>query len=108
MLLLTLVPTILIELGVLLLLRERRQRVLVASVGINVVTNVPLNLVADFVGRSLSVILAGELVVIAVEALFYRLLTGNWRQAVIYSLLCNAISFLLGLLALLIFIIILS
>ena len=98
-LLLALLPTILIELGVLLLLRERRMRVLAASAAINVATNVPLNIVADFNGRSLSVILAGELVVVAVEALCYRLLTGNWQQAVIYSLLCNAISFLLGLLA---------
>ena len=46
MLLVPLVATIVIEWGVLLLLGERRRRVLLASVAINVLTNVPLNLFA--------------------------------------------------------------
>lgn len=98
-LLITLVPTILIELGVLLLLREKRAKVLLASVGINVLTNVPLNIVLVCMGNTLPLLLAGEATVIAVEALCYRPLTGYWKQAAIYSFLCNAISFLIGLLA---------
>ena len=43
-----------------------------------------------------SALIAGELLVVLVEALGYRMLLGDWRQAGIYSLLCNAISFLTG------------
>lgn len=102
-LLLFLVPTILIEMGVLLLLREKRAKVLAASVGINILTNIPLNIILAIVGSTLPTLLAGEIAVIGVETLCYRPLTGNWKQAAIYSLLCNAISFLIGLLAQLIF-----
>ena len=45
--LLALVATVLIELGVLYLLGEKRKRVLLASVVINVATNVPLNLFSN-------------------------------------------------------------
>jgi len=103
-LLLFLVPTILIEMGVLLLLRERRAKVLAASVGINTLTNVPLNITLAIVGSTLPNLFAGEMAVIGVEALCYRPLTGTWKQAAIYSLLCNAISFLIGLLAQLLYI----
>ena len=44
-LLIALVLTILIELGVLLLLGERQKRVLCSSVVVNVLTNVPLNII---------------------------------------------------------------
>ena len=39
-----LIPTILIELGVLWLLLERQKKVLLSSIAVNVLTNVPLNL----------------------------------------------------------------
>ena len=56
-LLLALVPTILIELGVLQLLREKRKKVLWSSVVINVFTNVPLNLYVMFIDESFTTIL---------------------------------------------------
>lgn len=97
-LLLALVPTILIELGVLLLLRERRKRVLWSSVVINVFTNVPLNLYVMFVDESFITILLAELLIILIEAAWYWLFVRRLSQAFIYSSLCNAISFLTGLL----------
>ena len=96
-LLMTLVPTILIELGVLWLLRERRKKVLWASVTVNVLTNVPLNLFLLCVQHGLTAIVVGEFLVVLVEAAWYYLFVRNWEQAVVYSLLCNAISFLFGL-----------
>ena len=51
-LLLALVPTILIELGVLVLLREKSKKVLGASVVINILTNLPLNLYVYYVYES--------------------------------------------------------
>ena len=43
-LLVSLIPTILIELGVLWFLLERRKIVLLSSIAVNVLTNIPLNL----------------------------------------------------------------
>ena len=97
MLLVPLLATIVIEWGVLLFIGERRRNVLLASVVMNVLTNVPLNLYAVYVEfQGWSALIAGELLVVLVEALGYRMLLGDWRQAGIYSLLCNAISFLTG------------
>jgi hypothetical protein len=93
-----LIPTILIELGVLWLLLERRKKVLLSSIAVNVLTNVPLNLYVLLVGDSMGEILIGEVIVFLVEAVWYWFFTRSLRQALIYSFLCNAISFLLGML----------
>ena len=98
MLLLTLVPTILIELVVLLLLRERRRLVLGSSVIINILTNIPLNLYVVYIDNSMMTIVIGELLVMVVEALWYYLFLRVLSRSFIYSFLCNAISFLTGLL----------
>ena len=58
-----LLATIVIELGVLLFLRERRRRVLWGSVGLNILTNVPLNLYAVYVGAGLTMAGVGEMLV---------------------------------------------
>lgn len=97
-LILSLTLTILIELGVLWLLMERRRKVLALSVVINVLTNVPLNLAVMHVGYSTKSVLIGELIVFIVEALWYLIFIKDLRKAFIYSLLCNAVSFLIGLL----------
>ena len=102
-LLLTLVPTILIELGVLWLLLERRRRVLLSSVVVNVLTNVPLNIYFYYHQSTWGSLLFAELIVVVLETLWYRAFVGQWRRAFIYSLLCNGISFLLGLLVQLIY-----
>jgi hypothetical protein len=39
----------------------------------------------------------GEAVVVIIELLWYFLFVRNIRQAAVYSVLCNAISFLIGL-----------
>ena len=98
-LMLSLVPTILIEFVVLLLLRERRRLVLGSSVVINILTNIPLNLFVIYIDNSIVTIILGELLVIVVEALWYYLFLRILSRAFIYSILCNAISFLIGLLA---------
>ena len=91
-----LVATIVIELGVLFFVGERRRKVLYGSVAMNVLTNVPLNLYAIYISDGWSTLIVGETLVILTEALCYKRLVGEWQQAWIYSLLCNAISFLLG------------
>jgi hypothetical protein len=98
-----LVATIVIELGVLLFMGERHRKVLYGSVAMNVLTNVPLNLYAIYMGDVWNTLIVGEILVVLTEALCYKRLVGEWRQAWIYSLLCNAISFLTGELFVLIF-----
>ena len=95
---LSLVLTILIEYAVLVALRERRARVLGASVVVNMLTNIPLNLHVIFVAHSTLVIILGELLVFLIEGIWYWLFLRNLSRAFIYSFLCNAISFLTGLL----------
>ena len=97
-LLAALIPTIFIELGVLWLLKERRKKVLFSSVAVNMLTNVPLNLYLIYVNDGAATILMGEAIVVLVEALWYYAFTRHIKQACIYSILCNAISFLIGLL----------
>ena len=95
-LILILTATIVIELGVLLFLGERRRSVLTALVVVNVLTNVPLNLWLRAVDGGLSEILLGEVVVVIVECLWYYWFVKRWEQAIVYGVLCNAISFLTG------------
>ena len=94
----SLISTIVIELGVLYLLKERRKRVLLSSVVINILTNVPLNMFVLFVNGSLRSVLIGELIVLVVETIWYRMIVGSTGRAFVYSALCNATSFLLGVL----------
>ena len=95
----TLLPTIVIELLVLWSLRERKADVLWSSVVVNCLTNVPLNLFLTYVSSSVEVIIVAELLVVLTEALWYWYFVGRWRQALVYSFLCNGFSFLIGLLA---------
>ena len=98
LLLTALVATILIEYGVLLLLGERRRNVLLGSVVVNVLTNVPLNLYVIHHDIGLTGIALAEGLVVVAEALWYFAFTRSLGQSCVYSLLCNAVSFLTGLL----------
>ena len=100
-LLIALVLTILIELGVLLLLGERQKRVLWSSVAVNVLTNVPLNTILYYYEVDDVGVILGEVIVVVVEALWYFAFLKKWKKALVYSVLCNAISFLAGLVLLL-------
>ena len=95
---LALVATILIEYGVLLLLGERRRHVLLSSVLVNILTNVPLNIYLLRCSGEWRDVLVGEVLVVVIECLWYYGFVRKWSQAAIYSLLCNAVSFLTGVL----------
>ncbi|MBQ3629632.1 MAG: hypothetical protein II949_00155 [Prevotella sp.] len=98
----TLLPTILIELVVLWLLGERRPMVLWSSVAVNTLTNIPLNLYVQHVHPSIGVMALAEVGVVIVEAVWYVWFVRNLRQAMVYSLLCNTVSILTGLLVVLV------
>lgn len=98
-----LISTIVIEYGVLRFLGEIRRKVLWSSVVVNILTNVPLNLWVMDYDYDWGMILIGELVVIVVEMLWYYFFVKALGRAFVYSFLCNAISFLTGLLVLMIY-----
>lgn len=94
-----LVGTIIIEALVLFALREKRWQVLAASVAMNVLTNVPLNLSVCTIPAlrdSLPAHLVLEVVVLLVEAALFYLVTRERRTAWLYALLCNTLSYLSG------------
>ncbi len=90
--------TIAVEMGMLMLMGEKRKKVLVGAVFVNILTNVPLNICLLTYGVSTGGIILGEVLVLIVEALWYYWFVRKWSQACIYSVLCNATSFLVGML----------
>lgn len=98
-LLYALVATIIIEALVLLAFGERRWTVLGASVAMNVLTNVPLNLVVRHVpALHTSIVgqIALEVVVLIIETALFWLVVRNRRTAFTYAFSCNATSYLCG------------
>lgn len=98
-LLYALVATIIIEALVLLALGERRWTVLGASVAMNVLTNVPLNLVVSHVPAlhtSFVAQIALEAVVLVIETALFWLVVRNRRTAFTYAFACNVTSYLCG------------
>ncbi len=90
-----LVATIIIEFIVLRLLKENNKKALLSSVIINTLTNLPLNL---FVPKDMVSIGIAEVAIVVIEAIWYYLFVKDIKKAMIYSALCNTISFFTGLL----------
>ena len=87
--------TMLIELGVLWLLGERRRKILVSSLIVNLLTNPAINyfLEDDY---AVAMLAAGELLVVVVETIWYFLFGNTMKDALIYSALCNLVSYFSG------------
>ncbi len=90
-----LVATIIIEFIVLRLLKENNKKVLLSSVIINILTNLPLNL---FVPKDMVSIGIAEVTIVVIEAIWYYFFVKDIKKALTYSALCNIISFFTGLL----------
>jgi hypothetical protein len=90
------IPTIIIEYVVLVLLREPDKRVRYSSIVINLITNIAVNLSIIHFGYDTKNIVIGEILVFIVEALWYYWFIKDIKRAAMYSLICNAASFLIG------------
>lgn len=90
--------TILVEYGMLLLLGEKRRKVLLSSIVVNVLTNIPLNLYMLHVDGGWMSFLVGESLVMLVETLWYFAFVRKVTQALVYSVFCNVSSCLFGIL----------
>lgn len=98
-----LLATILIEGIMLVYMREKAWRVLVACVVMNVLTNVPLNIIVSSSGVSWPGVIGLESLVVIMEYFIYRGVRLDRRTALTYSVVCNATSFLAGLIFQIIF-----
>lgn len=93
--------TIIIELAVLYIFKERNKKVYIAAIIINAMTNIPLNIFTNnytFTGIAnyLVIILSLELLVVVVESLLYFIVIRKYTKCLFYSTMCNLYSFLLG------------
>ena len=75
---------------------EKRRKVLYGSMAINALTNLPLNIF--LATESMGILLVAEIVVVAVEAIMYYVITREVKKSLVYSTLCNVTSFLTGVL----------
>ncbi len=94
-----LIITIVIELLMLLIQREKNYKIYLYSILINVITNVSLNVGIQFVEPSYYylVVSLSEVMIVLIEALAYFWLYKDFKKSLRISLVCNSASFLLGL-----------
>lgn len=87
--------TMLIELLVLKLLGEKEKKILVSSLIVNALTNPAINyFIAD--NYTIFNVAVGEIVVVMIEMIWYYFFGKSFKDALIYSALCNAVSFFAG------------
>ncbi|MDE5855727.1 MAG: hypothetical protein K2H06_01635, partial [Anaeroplasmataceae bacterium] len=93
--------TLLIETLVLYLLKERRKRVYILSIGMNLITNISLNLIGYYViveqlWLYFIMVVLLEAVIWIIEGLGYYVGIKDKKKAILYTLCCNGMSFFFG------------
>ena len=90
-----LILTMLIELLVLKLLGEKQKIILVSSLIVNALTNPAINyFIAD--NYTIFNVAVGEVVVVMIEMIWYYFFGKTLKDALIYSTLCNVVSYFAG------------
>ena len=99
---LALVFTILIEGVILFQLKERRLKIYIAMIIMNVVTNVPLNVFSILalnkwdLGFIVLFVPCIEIGIALIETLAYYFYTKEKTRSIIYGIFCNAYSYIIG------------
>ena len=90
-----LILTILIELFVLKFLGEKERKILVSSLIVNALTNPAINyFIAD--NYTIFNVAVGEVIVVMIEMIWYYFFGKTIKDALIYSMLCNVVSYFAG------------
>ena len=90
-----LILTMLIELLVLKLLGEKERKILVSSLIVNALTNPAINyFIAD--NYTILNVAVGEVIVVTIEMIWYYFFGKTFKDALIYSALCNVVSYFAG------------
>ncbi|MBE6137514.1 MAG: hypothetical protein E7176_03865 [Erysipelotrichaceae bacterium] len=95
--------TAIIEFVALLFIGVRRKNILLYSILINLITNVPLNLflyLYDYKSELIYwlIVLLLEILILFIEAVLYFIAIKKIKKSFICSFICNSYSFLIGLL----------
>lgn len=95
-----LIVTILSELLIVILFRFKRLNIYITVLGINIFTNLSLNLILRYISYDYYYIVLYllEIFIFIIEGLVYYFITKDFRKSMMLSLLCNMFSYFLGLL----------
>lgn len=92
--------TLVIEIGVLVLFKEKRKSVYIGCILMNILTNVMLNYLLLYVSKNsqtyITIYIVGEILVFLIEWLIYYILIKQVKISFYYSFYCNLISLTLG------------
>ena len=93
-----LIITIITELLVLLVKREKNYRVYLLSIPINIITNISLNIGIQFINSESYYLIVGilEVIIVFIEASGYNLIYKDYKKSLRVAFLCNVASYLLG------------
>lgn len=81
--------------------KKNVDKYLFASFIVNVITNVPLNILLTNISQNnlfiyFVILVLLEIIIIIIEGLIYFVINKNIKEAFIISLLCNSFSFIIG------------
>ena len=91
--------TIIVELAVLIILKQYKIKLLISIIFTNIITNISMNVLIQYLPNEtydLNVFLL-EIVVFLIEMLVYYIVKKDFKKAFIYSLVCNLSSYIIGL-----------
>lgn len=91
-----------IELITLIILKEKNKKILLCSLLINLITNIPLNLFICFSNFKtlldyFAIVIGLELFIMTIEGLLYYLLNRDIHKSIKYAIILNVTSYLVGL-----------
>ena len=88
--------TILSEELVLLIMNVKDSRLYLSLLIINIITNLSMNIILQFVSNYYLWLYILEVCVFIIEGLVYYLITKDIKKAIIISLSCNLLSYIIG------------
>ena len=95
-LIIPLLTTIIVEEIVLLVFREKQIKMYVACLIVNIITNLSLNIILQFSSNYYLMLVILEIAVVIIEGFVYYLIKKDWKMAIILALVCNIMSFVVG------------
>ena len=93
-----LIITIITEELCLVILRERRLKVYIICLKMNILTNVSMNILLQYAHNYYLSLVILEIIVFLVEGIIYFIVTRNLKLAILYALVCNLSSLSIGVL----------
>lgn len=96
LILIPLVVTIITEELTLLVCKCKQISIYIVCLVMNIITNVSLNFLIQIIPNYYLGLILLELSVFVIESIVYFLFTKSFKKAILYSLLCNLVSLIIG------------